>query len=227
MYKNNNKKIIITAGPTIEYIDPIRYISNRSSGTMGYFIAEAMRDKGFRVILVSGPVSIEDPEGIKVIRVQTAEEMNKAVKKEIKRSDCIIASAAVSDFKAGIISKQKIKKKNLLTLKLVKNVDILAQAKGHKKLRKIGFALESEHVISNGKKKMKEKGLDMIVVNKISKTENPFGPDIKSRGRSINRAYDILYSDGTKKRFKGITKKKMAAKIAIEAEKLLGKDENK
>ncbi len=220
-HKKQNKKVIITAGPTIENIDPVRYISSRSSGTMGYLIAEAMRDKGFKVVLISGPVNISPPEGVMVICVKTAEEMNRAVKKEIKGSCCIVASAAVSDFKVQNPSKKKIKKKKQLTLKLVKNVDILAGLKEKKDLVKIGFALETENAVKNGQKKIKEKGLDLIIVNRLSKTENPFGRDKTKKGEKIKRGYYVLYRDGSQKRFEGISKKSMSVKIVCEAEKCL------
>jgi phosphopantothenoylcysteine decarboxylase/phosphopantothenate--cysteine ligase len=159
------KKILVTAGPTYEDIDPVRFIGNRSSGKMGYEVAKAAYLRGADVTLISGPSAQSIYPEIKMIKVRSASEMEKAVKQEINKNDLLIMSAAVSDFRPLKIASNKIKKeKGTMDLKLELNPDILASVKS-KKAKVIGFALETQNELNNAKKKLKEKNLDMIVLN--------------------------------------------------------------
>lgn len=184
------KKILVSAGPTYEDIDPVRFIGNRSSGKMGYAIAKASYLRGANVTLISGPSSQSIYPEIKKINVRSASEMERAVKKEIAQNDLLIMSAAVSDFRPAKIASNKIKKdKSTLDLKLELNSDILS-AINSKKTKVIGFALETQNELTNAKKKLKDKKLDMIVLNSPDK-ESGFEVDtnkvtiIKKDGKSI------------------------------------------
>ncbi|MDC0037191.1 bifunctional phosphopantothenoylcysteine decarboxylase/phosphopantothenate--cysteine ligase CoaBC [Alphaproteobacteria bacterium] len=174
-----NMKCLITAGPTIEPIDPIRNITNNSSGKQGYEIARQMILSGATVTLISGPTNIQAPLESKLIKVKTAKEMYKAVKKNIK-VDIAIFAAAVSDLTPLNKSKNKIKKDNLQIIKLKKNKDILKEVSHLKKNRPkviVGFAAETKNHISNAKKKLLEKKCDAIIVNKIDKYNDVFNSD--------------------------------------------------
>jgi len=174
-------KIIVTAGPTIEPIDPVRYITNHSSGRMGYCIAEEAYKRGAETILITGPTSLLAPEGAKVVKVNTTWEMFDAVKEEFEDCDILIKAAAPSDYRPEKVSKQKIKKdKNLdgLNIKLTKNPDIAAYFGGIKKDRiVVGFAAETDNLIQYAEKKLREKNLDFIVANDISKDGAGFKSD--------------------------------------------------
>ncbi|MDD3053985.1 MAG: phosphopantothenoylcysteine decarboxylase [Endomicrobiaceae bacterium] len=163
--------ILITSGPTREYIDPVRFISNASSGKMGKAIAEYALEKDCNVIVIKGPsVPIETSDKCKVIDVISTEEMLAAVKRNLKYADVFIGAAAVSDYRPVKVSKIKIKKdSDILNLQLIKNPDIIKYVAEHKKNQiVIGFALESNNLLSYAKKKLKEKNLDMIVANDVS-----------------------------------------------------------
>lgn len=174
------KKVLITAGPTVEAIDPVRYLSNHSSGKMGYAIAEAARDAGAEVILVSGPVSLKTPIGVERIDVVSAKEMKEAVIKRLPEVDIIIKAAAVADYRPKDVAKQKIKKSsNELTLVLEKTDDIAMEV-GRKKSPKqlfVGFAAETENVHKNAREKLERKGMDLIVVNDVTQPGAGFGVD--------------------------------------------------
>lgn len=164
----SGKKILVTAGPTREPIDAVRYITNYSSGKMGFEIARAAFDRGAEVTLISGLVSLKESAGIKRINVETADEMYKEVKTIYDKFDLIIMAAAVSDFKVDRARKDKIKKEGVDSIKLefVKNVDILKFLGEKKKNYKLyGFALETQNGINNAKKKLKEKNLDLVILN--------------------------------------------------------------
>lgn len=164
----NGRKILVTAGPCREPIDPVRYISNRSSGKMGFAIAQAAIELGAQVTLVSGPTSLTPTAGAKFISVETTQQMHKAVTEAFGMSDCLIMAAAPSDFTPATIAKQKIKRgKDSLELNLQPTPDILKDVMKRKKTRQIvvGFALETEHEEAHARKKLLEKRLDMIVVN--------------------------------------------------------------
>jgi phosphopantothenoylcysteine decarboxylase/phosphopantothenate--cysteine ligase len=212
------KKILVTAGPTIENLDPVRYISNYSSGTFGYAIAEEAVKKGYEVCLVSGPVELREPKGVKIVKVKTALEMKKAVAGLIGNYGCIIMAAAVCDFRPEKKAGKKIKKREEIEIKFIKNPDILAGLR-KKGLVKIGFALETEDIINNACEKLKKKELDMIVANLMSKGSDPFGGD-RSGGK---RKYMIIRPEGVIRKISGTTKKKMAGVIVGEAGKLMAR----
>lgn len=173
------KKVVITAGPTIVPIDPVRILTNRSSGKMGYSIAEEARDRGAEVVLISGPTSLRKPNGIKVIDVKTNEDMFNAIKNEFEDADIVIKSAAVADYKAKNYSSEKIKKTgDDLNLIFERDRDIL-KTLGDMKENQIlvGFAAESSNLKENAKGKLERKTLDYIVANDISKPETGFASD--------------------------------------------------
>lgn len=162
-------KVVITAGPTREPIDPVRYITNRSSGKMGYAIAGAAREAGAEVVLVSGPVNLSTPPGVRRIDVETAEEMYRAVHAEIADTELFIACAAVSDYRPMQVSAQKIKRNSdELSLELVRSPDTLASvaALAHAPFS-VGFAAETEDVAAHAREKLAKKGLDMIAANRV------------------------------------------------------------
>lgn len=163
-------KVLVTAGPTREPIDPVRYITNRSSGKMGYAIAEAASERGAEVLLVSGPVAVRKPSGTDLVEVMTAKEMYTAVMKNYEACDIVIMAAAVADYRPAEVSKVKIKKKDEnMTLKLEKNNDIakeLGKVKGNRIL--VGFCAETNDLLENAKKKIEAKNLDMIVANDVT-----------------------------------------------------------
>lgn len=166
------KNILVTAGPTYEDIDPVRFLGNRSSGKMGYSIAKAAYLRGANVTLISGPSSEVEYQEIKKISVRSANDMLKAVKANINDNDVLIMSAAVADFTPEKKAAGKIKKENNLeNIKLKKTVDILSSVKKDK-IKVMGFALETDNEIKNAEKKLKEKNIDMIVLNSVNE-ENP------------------------------------------------------
>lgn len=170
------KKVLVTAGPTRANIDPVRFISNRSTGKMGYAIAEEARDRGAEVVLVSGPTNEAAPYGINVIKINTNEEMRSEVLKHFETSNIVIKSAAVADYKAKEYSENKIKKGNGdLEIILTRDNDILKEL-GEKKSGQIlvGFAAESQNVIENAKGKLIKKNLDYIVANDITSKDSGF-----------------------------------------------------
>jgi phosphopantothenoylcysteine decarboxylase / phosphopantothenate---cysteine ligase len=162
--------VLITAGPTREKLDPIRYIGNRSSGRMGYALAEAALRRGASVTLVSGPTGIEPPAGAETIRVESAEEMREAVLKRAGECSVIIKAAAVADFRVKEARAHKIKRKGPMTLELEPTADILAEVAAHRRPEQIvvGFAAETENVLENARKKLVGKELDAIVANDVS-----------------------------------------------------------
>lgn len=169
-------RIVVTAGPTLEPIDPIRFISNRSTGVMGYKIAGEASKRKHIVTLISGPTSLIPPKVKKLITIETAADLLKQLKKEIKTADCLIMCAAVGDFRPASVAKQKIKSKKRTLLRLVPNRDILKELSNRKcgKLF-IGFSLETEDLIENSYKKLKAKNLDMVIANKLTNQHNIFG----------------------------------------------------
>ncbi len=162
-------KVVVTAGPTREKIDPVRFISNRSSGKMGYAVAEAAREAGAHVILVSGPVQIPTPRGVERVDVESAEQMLSAVQSNVVGADIFIAAAAVSDYRCREIACEKIKKtSDTLNLALARAPDVLATvSRGEHKPFLVGFAAETEHVERNALTKLINKNLDMIAANKV------------------------------------------------------------
>jgi len=170
------KHIVVTAGGTQEPIDPVRYISNRSSGKMGYALVEAARDRGAKITLVTAPTSLAEPAGVDVVKVGTAQEMRQAVEKVSPQADALIMAAAVADYRPTKAAKDKIKKGEAgLTLKLECTPDILGSVKVN--FIKVGFAAESSNLVGNAKQKLKQKGLDFIVANDITDNDSGFGAD--------------------------------------------------
>ena len=175
-----DKKILITAGPTQEALDPVRFITNHSTGKMGYSIAKVAANRGGDVILVSGPVNIPPPHHVKVVNVVSAKDMFEAVKKEAESCDIIIKSAAVADFRPKNYADNKIKKKDdTLNIELEKTDDILLYLGQHKKEGQIivGFSMETEDLIKNSTLKLEKKNLDMIVANNLKDKGAGFGTD--------------------------------------------------
>ena len=200
------KKVLVTAGGTLEPIDPVRYISNSSSGKMGYEIATAASRHGAEVILVSAS-SIPAPQNVRFVKVESAEQMQSAVLAEFDSVDAVIMAAAVSDYRVKNIAAQKIKKDSeTLTLELVKNPDIL-KGLGQRKSSQVlvGFAAETENLIEYAKKKLAEKNLDFIVANDVTAEGAGFGVD--------TNIASLIYRDGTIENFSKMTKKDLAEKI--------------
>ena len=186
----SGKKIVVSAGGTEEAIDPVRNITNRSSGKMGYAIAEAARDRGAMVSLVAAPNHLAKPIGISVTNIQSAEDMKKAIEDECLEADALIMAAAVADWKPleKLDSKAKKDKSDHWSLELVKNPDIVAGINSSK-LIKVGFAAESENLVENSKTKIESKNLDFIVANDITAADSGFSVD-------TNRV-TIIHPDGT------------------------------
>lgn len=213
-YSNDlsGKKILVSAGPTYEDIDPVRFIGNRSSGKMGYAIAKAAFLRGADVTLISGPSSQNIYSEIKIIKVREAKEMEIAVKKEIDKNNLLIMSAAVSDFRPSKTSSNKIKKgRGSIDLKLEMNSDILSSIKS-KNTKIIGFALETQNELVNAKKKLKEKKMDMIVLNSPGK-ESGFEVDTNK--------VTILKKEGKTIKLPLLSKFQVANRILNEAKKII------
>ncbi len=176
---NNKIKAIVTAGPTNEYIDPVRFISNKSSGKQGYEIAKSLSKKGFNTTLISGPTNLKIHDNINLIKVETAEEMFQATLENLP-ADVAIFSAAVADYKVKTTSKEKIKKQDGLNLALEKNVDILNYVSNHNSLRPklvIGFAAETNNLDDYASKKLNEKNCDWIIANDVMNKKIGFNSD--------------------------------------------------
>ena len=174
------KKVLISAGPTREAMDPVRFISNHSTGKMGYELARAARDMGADVTLVSGPSNLAVPMGVECIRIQSAQDMFEVISSKQNEMDFIIKSAAVGDYRVKEMASEKIKKKgDTLTLELVKNPDILAYLGAHKPKHQIlcGFAMETQDLIANATEKLVKKNCDMIVANNLRTEGAGFGTD--------------------------------------------------
>ena len=173
------KKVLVSAGPTIAPIDPVRYLTNRSTGKMGYAIAEEARDRGAEVILVSGPTNLNPPKNVRIINIKTNEEMKNEIFNNFEWADIVIKSAAVADYKPKEYSKEKIKKgEGDLNICLTRDNDILkslGDIKTHQIL--VGFAAESNDVLKNAEKKLKNKNLDFIVANDITSSDTGFGSE--------------------------------------------------
>ena len=173
------KKVLVSAGPTVAPLDPVRFITNRSTGKMGYAIAEEARDRGAEVILVSGPTNLPKPNNINTINIMTNEEMKSAIVENFQWADIVIKSAAVADYKPKEYSEKKIKKgEGDLNLVLTRDNDILkylGEIKSHQIL--VGFAAESNDVEENALRKLRSKNLDFIVANDITKSDTGFGSD--------------------------------------------------
>ena len=206
------RKVLVTAGPTIEDIDPVRYISNRSSGKMGFAIAHAARNRGAQVVLVSGPTELDFPN---TIRVRTTDEMRRAVLQNVADADAVIKAAAPLDFRPKSVAAQKIKKKTAnLVLDLEPTVDILKELGGHKNGKVlVGFAAETENHLKHGLEKLKAKNLDLIVINPASGPDSAFDSD-------MNHA-TIIDKSGKTEEIPSVSKEIMADKILDRVVQLL------
>lgn len=165
------KRVLITAGPTFEDIDPVRFIGNRSSGKMGYALAQAARDMGAEVVLISGPTALPDPKGIKTVRVRSAQQMLQAVQSHFTGTDFMVAAAAVADYRVASVASSKLKKQGDagLTLNLVQNQDIVAWAAEQPNRGKvIAFAAETDDVLANAQAKLARKGVDAVLANSVA-----------------------------------------------------------
>lgn len=202
------RTVLVTAGPTQESLDPVRYLTNHSTGKMGYAIARKAVELGAKVTLISGPVNIEKPDGLlKFIGIKSADEMFEAVKDELDSIEIVIKSAAVADYRPISVADNKIKKKDgNLNIELERNPDILkyiGQHKGNKILA--GFAAETENIIENGKRKLVSKNLDFIIINNIKETDAGFGSD--------TNIVTILDKYGVQKDYEKMLKDEVAGEI--------------
>lgn len=190
-------RFLITAGPTREPLDPVRYLSNRSSGKMGYAIAEAAIEAGHDVVLISGPVTVVRPRGVAVIPVSTSDEMFDAVARQSRNCEILVMCAAVADYKPAKISKSKIKKRREnISLELVPTRDILASLPKDRQYLLVGFAAETENVEENALKKLREKNCDIIVAN-----------DARVGMESDENEVEILFGNGETKKISRSSKK--------------------
>jgi len=205
--KNKKLKALVTAGPTNEYIDPVRFITNKSSGKQGYEIAKCLRDNGFDTTLISGKTSIKPLDGVNFVSVETAEDMFKQSLNNLP-TDVAIFSAAVSDFKVKNYKSTKIKKNEEFNLELEKNIDILNHISNHNSLRPkitIGFAAETNNVSINAKKKLNEKNCDWVIANDVSDQTIGFGSDFNK--------ISIFYKDKPEENFEKMSKSLVAEEI--------------
>ena len=200
--KNQKLKALVTAGPTNEYIDPVRFITNKSSGKQGYALAKSLAKRGFQTTLISGPTNLQIVDNVNLIKVETASEMFKATQDNLP-ADVAIFSAAVADFKIKEEKKEKIKKQDYLNLELEKNIDILNYVSKHNSLRPkivIGFAAETNNIQENAKKKLIEKNCDWIIANDVSNRSIGFDSDFNE--------VSIFYKDNKIKNEKLTVKRK-------------------
>lgn len=199
----SERSILITAGPTQEPIDPVRFITNRSSGKMGYSLAEAAIEAGAKVTLISGPVNLEPPPNCNFVSIETAKEMHEAVMHHVKSKDVYIGTAAVADYRPATFHESKIKKdtdKSSLTLQLQENQDILKSVSElNERPYLVGFAAETDNLLSNAKKKLKNKRLDLIVANDVSNKEIGFDSNENEVTLITNAEEKVLEKQNKKK----------------------------
>ena len=207
-----DRHIVVTAGGTQEFIDPVRIITNRSSGKMGYALAEAARDRGAKITLITGPTLLTRPVGVEAIDVCTAEEMLQAVRSAIFGADVLIMAAAVADYRPRTKAKEKIKKEGAgLTLELERTPDILSEVKGD--FIRVGFAAESENLVENATQKLRRKNLDLIVANDVTAKGSGFGVD--------SNQVTIIGKDGKAESLPLLHKKEVADRVLDKVAKLL------
>ncbi|MDH5695881.1 MAG: bifunctional phosphopantothenoylcysteine decarboxylase/phosphopantothenate--cysteine ligase CoaBC [Dehalococcoidia bacterium] len=210
----SGKRLVVTAGGTQEPVDPARHIGNRSSGKMGYAMAEAARDRGAIVTLVTAPTALPEPVGMEVVHVETAAQMKKAVAKATSGADALIMAAAVADFQPKTAARTKIKKESSsLTLELIRTPDILTEVKGD--FLKVGFAAESQDIVANARQKLEKKKLDLIVANDITDADSGFGVDTNK--------VTLIDRDGKAESLPLLTKREVADRILDRVVGLLGK----
>lgn len=217
MYDMHGINVLISAGPTKEQIDPVRYLSNNSSGKMGYAVAEAALSRGANVTLVSGPVAIEPPLKAEVINVVSAKEMADSIIPQSKSADIIIMAAAVADYTPENYSEQKMKKGGDMSLSLVRTTDILNELGARKKRGQIlvGFAAETENTEQNALSKLKKKNLDVIALNDVSRESEGFGAD--------DNNIKLYFKDGSITDLGSDSKKRLAKAIVREVFELYNK----
>ncbi|HZE14069.1 MAG TPA: phosphopantothenoylcysteine decarboxylase [Chthoniobacterales bacterium] len=209
-------RFVVTAGPTREAIDPVRFISNRSSGKMGYAIAEAALAKKHQVTLISGPAAITPPRDADLITITTADELDHAVHRSIRRCDVFVMCAAVSDYKPAASSARKLKKqKTAFALKLIPTRDILASLPKRRRFAVIGFAAETHDLKIHAQKKLRAKNCDAIVANDVSGTETGMESD--------ENEVTIFFRDGEIKKISRASKKKIARELVKIFEKIFEK----
>jgi phosphopantothenoylcysteine decarboxylase/phosphopantothenate--cysteine ligase len=207
--------VLVTAGPTEEPLDPVRFLSNRSSGKMGYAIAEAARRRGANVILVSGPASVQPPERLEVIRVRTAEEMADSVMSWLPRASTLIMAAAVADFRPARVSRSKLKKAaGIRSIRLTPTCDILRQVSRQKQAGQIvvGFAAETDDLLDNARTKLRSKKLDLIVANDVTQEGAGFDAD--------TNIVTLVFADGTTRPLEKMTKLELGHRILDEIVRL-------
>lgn len=208
-------KFLLTAGPTREPLDPVRFLSNRSSGKMGYALAEAAQRAGHEVVLISGPTALARPTGVRFIQVETAQEMMEAVKGSISDTHCAIFAAAVADYRPAKIADQKIKKSaDSMHLVLERTPDILGsmRALGYRGVL-VGFAAETENVLENARGKLERKGCDLIVANDVSQRGIGFDAD--------DNAVTLVYAGGREDSIRKMSKRDLAEKLIGVCENLV------
>ena len=200
-------RFVVTAGPTREAIDPVRFISNRSSGKMGYAIAEAALAAGHTVTLISGPASVAAPDGTQLVSITTSDELFSAVHRAIRKCDVLVMSAAVSDYKPAAFEPRKIaKRKEAFTLKLIPTRDILASLpQENRNFFVVGFAAETHDLEKNAQKKLRAKNCDMIVANDVSQTDSGMESD--------ENAVTIFFREGKSKTISRASKKIIAREL--------------
>ncbi|MGH9446898.1 MAG: bifunctional phosphopantothenoylcysteine decarboxylase/phosphopantothenate--cysteine ligase CoaBC, partial [Terriglobia bacterium] len=210
-----NETLLVTAGPTHEAIDPVRYLGNRSSGKMGFAFAEAGIRRGGRVLLVSGPTQLEPPSGANVARIETAEQMAEAVLERLPKATVLVMAAAVADFQAASAVRQKIKKQNgILALQLKPTRDILSEVRSRRRPGQciVGFAAETDHVLESAAAKLHSKGLNLIVANDVTQEGAGFAID--------TNIATILLPDGRREALPQMTKFELANRVLDEVVQL-------
>jgi phosphopantothenoylcysteine decarboxylase/phosphopantothenate--cysteine ligase len=200
-------RFVVTAGPTREAIDPVRFISNRSSGKMGYAIAEAALAAGHEVKLISGPASVARPAGAQFISITTSDELHDEVHRAIRECDVVVMCAAVADYKPAKVEPRKMKKRTMpFALELIPTRDILASLpKGNREFLVVGFAAETHDLKINARRKLREKNCDLIVANDVSKTDSGM--------ESAENAVTIFFRDGESKIISRTSKKIIAHEL--------------
>jgi len=199
-------RFLVTAGPTREPIDPVRYLSNRSSGKMGYAIAEAAIEAGHEVVLISGPVDIDRPRAAAVIPISTSDEMFVAVHEHVPNCDVLVMCAAVADYKPVAVFTKKIKKREAkLLLELIPTRDVLASLPKARKYLVVGFAAETDNIQTNAQKKLLKKNCDIVVANDVSRADS----GIESNENEVT----ILFRDSQKKKISRAPKKIIAREL--------------
>lgn len=209
-------RILVTAGPTREAIDPVRFISNRSSGKMGYAVAGAAVSRGHEVCLVSGPVCLSAPEGVRLVSVTSAEDLLAAVRAELASCDALVMAAAVADWRPVNVAGEKLKKASMRpVLEMERTPDVLAAIRGEKGERVfVGFAAETQNMLEEAGRKLREKGLDLIVANDVSRKDAGFGVD-------TNQVV-LLAADGTREDLPMLSKGEVGRRIVEWVEQQTG-----